>query len=513
MQIYSLTLVDLAKSLLRRPVWFLAPVVLCIAAAWGILRVVPPVYRASTLVMVEKQKVPSDYVKATVTTDMDERLKTMEQQITNRDNLERIIREMKLYPREIRESSLEDAVEKMRERDLAVQRQGDVFRIYYRSGSPVVAANVANRIAELFIDENLRLRENQAQGTSTFLEAELGQTKQKLEQQEARIAAFKQRFMGQLPEQRDTNLQGVTQLQAKLEMNMDALDKAETRKIFLQRQISELLQQPALAPTSTMSSTSSLAPSSHGPAAPTRLDQLRAELLELRGRYTERHPDVIRTRSEIARLEALERAEAQAANGAGTIPAPVPEAAASPRAAPAPSRPRVDPALRAQLDAVDMEIKGLQAERQRTLDDISRYQARLENVPRVEQDLLSLTRDYDNIKKSYDELLSKRIEARLAENLEKSRQGEQFTVLEKAVPPSDPYAPNPLVFLGGGLVIGALAGLGAALFREQTDATCGGDAASLRDDFPGVPVLATIPIFSSKETAGLRMPASRFGRA
>jgi polysaccharide chain length determinant protein (PEP-CTERM system associated) len=503
MQIHNLTLVELAKSLLRRPVWFLAPLALCVAVSWGILRTVPPVYRASTLVMVEKQKVPADYVKATVTTDMDERLKTMEQQITNRDNLERVIREMGLYPREIRESSLEDAVEKMRERDLAVQRQGDVFRIYYRNGNPAVAANVANRIAELFIDENLRLRENQAQGTSTFLESELDQTKQKLEQQEARIAAFKQRYMGQLPEQRDTNLQGVTQLQAKLEMNMDALDKAETRKIFLQRQILELQQQPTAAP---LSAAASLAPSRSGPPAPTRLDQLRAELLELQGRYTERHPDVIRTKSEIARLEALERAEAQAAASA----TPVPQAPSA--APPTPARPRVDPTLRAQLDSVDMEIKGLQAERQRTLDDISRYQARLENVPRVEQDLLSLTRDYDNIKKSYDELLSKRIEARLAENLEKSRQGEQFTVLEKAVPPTDPYAPNPLVFLGAGVVIGTLAGLGAALFREQGDATCTG-VESMRELFPGVPVLATIPIFSSKDTAGLRATAGRFRRA
>jgi polysaccharide chain length determinant protein (PEP-CTERM system associated) len=511
MQIYNLTPAEIFKSLVRRPFWFLAPVVLCTAASWGILRVVPPVYRASTLVMVEKQKVPSDYVKATVTSDMDERLKTMEQQITNRDNLERIIRELKLYPREIRDSSLEDVVDKMRERDLAVQRQGDVFRIYYRNRNPVVAADVANRIAELFINENLRLRENQAQGTSTFLETELGQTKLKLEQQEARIAAFKQRFMGQLPEQRDTNLQGVTQLQAKLEMNMDALDKAETRKIFLQRQISELLLQPAVSP---LSSTSQMTAGGHaspaGPAAPTRLDQLRAELLELRGRYTDRHPDVIRTRSEIARLEALERAEANAAaTAAQSTASTAPDA---PAPALAPVKPRVDPALRAQLDAVDMEIKGIQAERQRTLDDISRYQARLENVPRVEQDLLSLTRDYDNIKKSYDELLSKRIEARLAENLEKSRQGEQFTILEKAVPPSDPYAPNPLLFLGGGLVLGSLAGLGAALFREQTDATCA-DAGSLQEAFPGVPVLATVPIFSSKEIAGLRTPVSRFGRA
>lgn len=492
----SLTFPELLKSVIRRPWWFLVPVALCVAAAWGVLQLIPPVYRASTLVMVEKQKVPSDYVKATVTSDIDDRLKTMEQQITNRDNLERIITEMGLYPEARREKAIEKVVQQMREQDLAVQRQGDVFRIYYKSREPHQAAKVANRIADLFIQQNIRLRENQAQGTSSFLETELDSTKAKLELQEARIAAFKQRYMGELPEQRDTNLQGVTQLQTKLEINMDALDKAETRKILLQRQAAEMLQQaqqPAAA-----------APPPTGRAAPTppsRLDQLRAELLDLRARYTDKHPDVIRTQSEIARLEELERNAPKA-----------PAAGSGDTAAAASAKPRVDPLLRAQLDGVDMEIRSLQGERQRILDDIARYQGRLENVPRVEQELLSLSRDYDNIKKSYDELLTKRIEARLAENLEKSRQGEQFTILEKAVPPADPYAPKPLLFLAGGFVLGALLGLGAALLREQTQSTYA-DAESLESAFPAVRILATIPVFTSTQTSGLRNSASRFRRA
>ena len=497
MQLQNLTFPDLLKSVARRPWWVLLPVVLCVAAAWGVLQLVPPVYRASTLVMVEKQKVPSDYVKATVTSDIDDRLKTIEQQITNRDNLERIITEMNLYPEARREKPIEKVVQQMREQDLAVQRQGDVFRIYYKSREPRRAADVANRIADLFIQQNIRLRENQAQGTSSFLETELDSTKAKLELQEARIAAFKQQYMGQLPEQRDTNLQGVTQLQTKLEINMDALDKAETRKILLQRQVAEMLQQQqqqasAAAPLPSLGVRAT-------PTAPSRLDQLRAELLDLRARYTDKHPDVIRTESEIARLEELERNAPKAP--------PADEVAAAPAA-----KPRVDPILRAQLDGVDMEIRSLQGERQRILDDIARYQGRLENVPRVEQELLSLSRDYENIKKSYDELLSKRIEARLAENLEKSRQGEQFTILEKAAPPSDPYAPKPLIFLAAGFVIGALLGLGAALVREQTDSTYA-DAESLEGAFPAVTVLATIPVFTSTQTSGSRGTASRFGRA
>lgn len=490
MQRQILTLPEIVKSVIRRPWWLAIPVVLCCAAGYAVFRTMPPIYRASTLVMVEKQKVPADYVKATVTTDIDERLKTIEQQITNRDNLERIIQEMNLYPEVRREAPIDKVVERMRRRDLAVERRGDVFRIYFKDQEPARSAAVANRIAELFIAQNLKLREDQAQGTSTFLETELDQTKQRLEQQEARIAAFKRVYMGALPEQRDANLQAVGQLQTKLEINMDAVDKAETRKIFLQAQIAEM--QKATAPVIPA------VPSA--PAAPSRLDQLRAQLIELTSRYTNRHPDVIRTREEIAQLERMESGAVEESN----LPATPPPARTPP----------VSPALRAELEAVSMEIQSLRAERERILADISRYQARVEAVPGVEQQLLSLTRDYDNIKRSYESLLAKRIEARLAENLEKSRQGEQFTILEKAVPPSEPYAPKLPIFLAGGLAIGGLLGLAAALLREQTDSTYG-DAEELQQAFPGVPVLATIPIFSSEETAGFRnaaAAASRFRR-
>lgn len=464
----NLTLSDLAKSAWRRPAWLLLPIALGLAAAWGSIQMLTPVFRASTLVMVEKQKVPADYVKPTVTMGMEERLSTIEQQITNRSNLEQIIQEMDLYPALRAQEPIEEVVEVAR-RNLTVAKKGDsVFTIYFKHPDPVKAANTANRVADLFIQENLKLREDQAQGTSTFLESELNQTKAQLEQQEAKIAAFKQIHMGELPEQRDTNLQQVGQLQDKLAINMEALDKAETRKIFLQRQISELSQMVVPPPTA--------APAA--PAGPSRLEQLQAQLIELRSRYTERHPDVVRLKAEIEQLKKIESGEIQVT-----------------AAPPVPAAPRIDPALRAQLDAVDMEIRGLQAERARILSDTANYQARLESVPRVEQELLSLTRDYDNIQKSYESLLAKRIDASLAQNLEKSRQSEQFTILEKAIPPSEPYWPNAALLLAIGLAGGALIGVIAAFLRNQTDSTFAeGDA--LQHAFPGVPVLATIPQLS-----------------
>lgn len=474
----NLTLSDLLRAVRRRPLWVIAPLLLGVAAAWGALQLMTPVYRASTLVMVEKQKVPADYVKPTVTSGMEERLSTIEQQITNRSNLERIVQEMDLYP-EIRRTEPVEKVVRVARDNLTVAKKGDsVFTIYFKDPDPVKAANTANRVAELFILENLKLRENQAQGTSSFLEAELEQTKERLEQQEAKIAAFKSLYMGQLPEQRDTNLQAVGQLQDKLEINMDALDKAETRKIILQRQIAEL-SQPIPLPQVQVPA----APA--GPRAPTRLEQLQAQLAELRSRYTSQHPDVIRLEAEIEQVRKIESGQRIEVSEAPAMPPP-----------PQTYTPRVDPGLRAQLEAVDMEIRSLQAERARILADIGNTQVRLENVPRVEQQLLSLTRDYDNIQKSYESLLAKRIEAKLAENLEKSRQSEQFNILEKAIPPSDPYSPNRLLLLAIGLAGGTLLGLVAAFLRDQTDSTFAeGDA--LQSAFPGVQVLATIPQMSA----------------
>jgi polysaccharide chain length determinant protein (PEP-CTERM system associated) len=348
-------------------------------------------------------------------------------------------------------------------------------------------------VAEAFIDSNLKLRENQAQGTSTFLESELEKTKSRLEVQEAKIAEFKRQNMGDLPEQRDTNLRGVEQLQTKLEINMDALDKAETRRLLLQSQMAELRNQQGGSRRSTLVALG-VAPAA--PDQPSHLDQLRAQLAELRARYTDRHPDVIRTRAEIAQLEALEKAQ--------RTPPPASAGSASPAAAgaadDADAAPKVDPMLKAEVASVDLEIRSLKTERERILGDIARVQGRLENVPRVEQELLSLTRDYDNIKNSYESLLDKRLNARLYENLEKSQQGESFTIIERALPPTSPYSPNRLLVLGLGLIAGGLLGLLAALLRERSDYTYP-DVESLQQAFPGLPVLATIPVFQGARSA------------
>lgn len=483
-----LSLNDMGRAVWRRRVWFVVPVLFGLVAAVAAYKTLPRKYRAFTTVLVEPQQVPADYVKPTVTTTIEERLRTIEPQIKNRDNLERIIREVGLYPELRYGGSLGEAVNQMR-RDMTIQLQGNTFFIFFRGHEPVKVARAANRVAELFIESNLQLRENQAQGTSAFLETELDRTKGRLEVQEARIAEFKRLNMGDLPEQRDTNLRSVEQLQMKLEINVDALDKAETRKLLLQTQIAEMKRYPKAARIVG----GTVVPSA--PEGPTRLEQLRAQLAELQARYTDRHPDVIRAQAEIEQLERMEREKPRRRQE--TV------ASAGRTDDDEDDTPRVDPTLKAELASVDLEIRSLRSERERILGDIAAVQGRLENVPRVEQELLSLTRDYDNIRRSYESLLDKRLNARLYENLEKSQQGERFTILERALPPGAPYSPNFFLTLAAGLGAGVLLGFLAVLLRERTDPTYS-DAEALQEAFPGVPLLATIPVFQ-----GVRQTTSR----
>lgn len=439
----------------KRKSWIVLFALLGLAAGFGAWRLLPPKYRASTMILVESQSVPTDYVKTTVTSTLTERLRTIQQQITNRENLERIILELDLYP-ELRRTQPMEVVVAHARRALGVNvERSRTFRISYSGTDPLEVARAANRIAELFIDENLKVREGQAERTSQFLEAELEEIRARLEEQEAEVTRFRLRHEGELPGQRESNLVAIARLEAELEANRAAYNQAELRKLLLEGE-SRSQGGKEVSPVT----------------APTRLDQLRLELSELRSKFTDRHPDVIRLQREIAELES------RAADAAEVEEIPLPLAR--------------DLRTPAEIRGLDSELYRLEAKREEILEEIARFERRLERTPQVEQELIKLTRDYDNLRESYGNLLAKRLEARLAENLERSQQSEQFRILERAVPPSRPYFPKKIFFLGGGLLIGLALGFGSAFLREELDQTYG-DLQSLQSAFPGVPVLTAIP--------------------
>lgn len=465
----QLDIPKLLRLLKRRKLVLTLPVVVAVGAAVAAYRVLPPRYEATTTIMVEQQQIPSDYVRSTVSTTAKERLQTIEQQVNSRAALQLIIDELNLYP-ELRDA---EAMEKLVQRargalSVRVER-GTVFSISFKSTDPKMAAAAANKVAEHFIEENLRLRESQARNTSAFLTTEVAQLRDRVDAKQEAILAFRRRNEGLLPEQRLVLVQGIDQLEKRLEINRAEQQDAELRKLVLE--------------------TSEGIPTAKRSASPrrARLRELEGELARLRLQYTDRHPDVRRL---VREIEILEK---EIAGGEPTNPAESPTDA--------------DPAVLLEIQSLDQDIQRLQEERHQIIAKIADYQARLEAMPRVEQELSRLTNEYENLHGTFESLQAKQVEAQLAENLEKSQQAEQFRMLDRALPPTEPYFPNLLLFLGLGLVSGAGVGIGLALIREHGRETFA-DGEALQAAYPGVEIMASIPFIPEVAEAPSRADRS-----
>jgi uncharacterized protein involved in exopolysaccharide biosynthesis len=301
---------DYIEILLRR-IWFIIiPFVVIMGASVLYAFFATKEYRATTLVMVTRQKVPEDFVKATVTAGVQDNLQSIAKEIMSRTRLEQIIAEFNLYPERAQSSSMEGIVDEMRRRiDVEIQsKEGkeDSFTLSYVGQDPKVVTLVTNKLAFLFIEENLRFREQQAQGTTEFLSTELNATKAMLEKLEKAITQFKEQHMGELPEQQEANLRVLEQLRMQYDRIGDNMRTLQDRKSLFQKQLSDL-------ETYLAADLSSLSPSS--PLSPLRkpsledsykqqLAQLKNDLVELQAMYTEKHPDIIKARMKIADLEA-----------------------------------------------------------------------------------------------------------------------------------------------------------------------------------------------------------------
>lgn len=459
----------LVNSLKR--LWWIPVVTLVLAASFSayLCKRLPKVYQASTFILVEPQKIPTNYVKPIVTTPIENRIKTIQQQVSSRSRLETIIKEQNLFP-DIRDQvPMEDLVARV-DRNIRVEVRGvSTFKIYYEDLDPQVAARVANAVADLFINENVNARKAEAKSTTVFLEQQLAEKKRELEIAEARITEFNRSHMAELPAQRDVNFALLEGFRGRLKSLVDEISKQQDRKIVLEKELADL---PASGVTNVQSAASDL-------------DQKRARLVELRSQYTDQHPEVILLKRQIAELEdRLERKpELKDPNAA---PAP-PPAAMSVR----------ERQLRTQIGDIDLSIKDLIRESGRLKDQIADYENRVSNAPRNEQALLSLKRDYDILQQSYVELLRNKTQAGIAETLEQERQGESFWVLDRAVPPARPYKPNVNQILSFGSALGLVVGLGLALLVDIARPKFHTEDELLAAF--GIPVLVSIPALVSSE--------------
>ena len=455
-------------------------IVLCVFLAVTIATVVivdrlPNVYTSETVILVDPQKVPDSYVRATVTGDVRGRLGTLTQQVLSVTRLQKTIETLGLYPEERKRLAREDVISLMRSKINVSMVTGstpnslEAFRITYSGGDPRLVAQVTNQIAALFIDENLKAREQQATGTTDFLQEQLSETRRKLEAQEGQLRDFRLKHLGEMPEHQVANLTVLGQLQASLQQESEALNRAEQQRVYIQSMMSQFApvvdyddtdrDADLTGPPSTAKQPAKQAAT---PASPLADDRTR--LAALLAKYTDSHPEVRKLRAQIADREAKEgrptpvsAPEPRRVESASAEP-PAPEARELPRRKPVSNS--TNPVLVSQLKTVELEIAKHKQEQERLNKSLASYRARLEAIPLREQQIADLVRDYEINKAHYTQLLNKQLSAETATQLEIRQKGEQFYVLDPAQPAQRPSSPKRKLidFAGsvGGLVLGIL---------------------------------------------------------
>lgn len=438
---------------------------ICLIAAFAAL-LLPRTYKSTSTILIEEQEIPREYVTATVTSFAEQRLQSINQRVMSATNLLEVINRFALYQDLKDKWTTEEIIDKMRKdidfetisADVVNPRTGQptaatiAFSLSYKGKSPATVQQIANVLASLYLEENLKVREEQSSGTTKFLENEMNSVQKSLEEIDGRLSAFKQKNLNSLPELSQTNMQEFDRTDQSIEQMNDRLRTLKQQEGYLQTQLASI-------------------PSDSATSGKARLQELRVQLVELRNRYSDEYPDVKKITSDIATLEKQLRV-----SGRETISKPDNPAYVT---------------LSSQLISTQSEIESVK--RQITMLEQKRdsYRGRIEASPQVEEGYRVLLSERNNTQAKYDDLMKKYMEAKVAHGLEKEQMGERFTIIDAARLPEKPVSPNVPAILLIGLILGIGSGFGVASLREFGDTTVRTTEALSRAT--GFPVLAGIP--------------------
>jgi succinoglycan biosynthesis transport protein ExoP len=450
----------------RRHMQFLVPLLLGWLVVWGVSWVLPSRYRSGTLILVEQPTMPKDYVTPNVNDDLQDRLHSITQQILSRTRLLHIIDQLNLYADSHARLTADDKVERMRrdigEIELVRDGQDRVssFYVSYSSHDPRLAQQVTSELTNLFISENLEVRQQQSEDTTNFLETQLEAARKTLSAQEGKIREFKGEHVGQLPAQVGSNLQILAGLQSQLQAEEDALNTAKQQRVYLETLANQYRSLQA-SPKAENGAPAGL------PAIDDELSKLRAQLADLSAHYTDRHPDVRKVKEQIAKTEKMRAQMAADLKAKASAAQSDPTATANDAETRDPNSPMMQ--LQGQLQANRVEIANREQGIKELSAKVTDYQARLNQEPVREQQLSDLTRGYDQSKANYDELLKKKNESAMATSMELLQQGERFRIIDPPSLPLKPDFPNRLKFCVIGLGIGLALGTVVAGSFEMMD--------------------------------------------
>ena len=453
---------DQISKLWRRRRWLAtATFIICFAATCSMAASLPSLYRATAAVVIDRADGPESGSSSNA---LITRLDSVSQEVLSRSNLDPVIARFDLYPgwrQRVSEQTLLDRMQRdiQVDRKTAEQQWGQTatigFTVSYQGWDPQQVTQVTNMLAALFVNENSKLGAHEASDTAATLKQKLGDIKLKLDAQERQINTFKSSHLGELPEQQEANLATLQQLNAQLQINSENQIHAMERREELLKQL-------------TASGGADLA-------------QLQQQLADLRTRFTDKYPDVIRVKAEIAALTQQRKGDAGSDSAANS--------------------------LQTQLNQVQAEIKSLGQQERQLHNQIAVYQSHVENVPRLTQQLQTLTQGYEETKEIYSSLLKRYEEASIARSGSYQGSDNQFHILDAAVVPKDAVGPNRLRLILLGTLLSLALAAGAIFLAEQLDTSF--HTVEELQVFTKIPVLARIPRI---DTAGDKLRRRwRFG--
>jgi uncharacterized protein involved in exopolysaccharide biosynthesis len=408
------------------------------------------------VVRVEPQRPHEEMVKATVSEMIEQRLLTVRQELMARPVLQKAIEEMNLYPETVSEDGIDAAVDQMR-KDLEIRVEGEnAFELTYSSREKETAAKVANRLPAIFAEETLKLRQAQASRATQLFQDEMASLSKDLTGWERKIAQFKVDHMGELPEQMEMNMRGLERISAQLQTKSEELRSAEARRSDLAR-----------ARNAADSEAGRLEAAENG---------LTRQLVTAKTTWTADHPEIQRLSNE------LEGMSAKRKDAEGRMYAE-----------------------RAERTRVAQLITSIQADITNLQKQAETYQARLDKTPRWAHELGVLNRDYEISRTKYQSVVSRKVEAELAEDLEAKSAKSLFNVISPAGVPFNPAKPDRM----GGMLVTLLVALGLGVLTgvvmEMRDDSLR-DSSEVRERIP-LPVLAVVPNMQGKTERRVLMPA------
>jgi polysaccharide chain length determinant protein (PEP-CTERM system associated) len=483
----ELTMQDYVGILKRRFLLILACTILLLGICTGFSYTLPPRYTSQTLVLIEQQKVPEDYVKPVVNEDLGARLASMREQILSRSRIEPIIERFNLYAGN--KATMDDRVD-MTRKAIGINpipsgaRGMPGFYITFQAQDAHTAQQVCGEITSLFISANLSAREESAEGTTDFLRQQLADSKRNLDEQDAKLADFERKYSGKLPQQESSNSNTLQALTTQLEATTREISSMQQGETLLEAMITQQAQEASSTDPATGTT---------GDALQAQLKALQAQEKEMETLYTPDHPDMLAIKRRIANLRAeIARGAAEpakgdtAANLKGEIAAKSSDSAQLRQ-------------LKNQLRAQKAAVAAAKQEQVRLDQKIRGYEAKIESSPLIEEEYKQVTRDHDTAVQFYNTLLTKMNQSSMATALEHRQQGEQFRVMDAPNLPEAPTFPNHLAFAGGGLSSGLALGLLLTALLEYRDK-------SMRNEgdvfaFTKLPTLAVVSYINNLDTS------------